>query len=108
MLHDLRFALRALFKTPGFTAVAILTIAVAIGANTALFSIFNQLVLHPLDLPDAGRIVRLWTNNVERNVVGPVMSVKTCVSWRFICSNALCIGKICGARRSINSARCRR
>ena len=75
MLHDLRFALRALFKTPGFTAVAILTIAVAIGANTALFSIFNQLVLHPLDLPDAGRIVRLWTNNVERNVVGPVMSV---------------------------------
>ena len=75
MLADLKFAFRALLKSPGFTAVAVLTVAVAIGANTALFSIFNKLVLHPIDLPDAGRIVRLWTNNKERNVVGPVMSV---------------------------------
>lgn len=74
-MHDLKFAFRALFKTPGFTAVAVLTIAVAIGANTALFSIFNRLVLHPIDLPEAGRLVRIWTNNKERNVVGPVMSV---------------------------------
>ena len=71
----LRFAFRSLLKTPGFTAVAVLTIAVAIGANTALFSIFNRLVLHPIDLPDADRIVRIWTNNQERNVVGPVLSV---------------------------------
>jgi len=74
-MQDLKYACRTLLKSPGFTLVAILTIAVAIGANTALFSIFNQLVLHPLDLPDAGRIVRLWTNNTARNVVGPVMSV---------------------------------
>ncbi len=74
-MHNLRFAFRSLAKSPGFTLVAVLTIAVGIGANTALFSIFNQLVLHPIDLPDAGRIVRIWTNNVERNVVGPVMSV---------------------------------
>ena len=75
MFPDLKFAFRAQLKSPGFTAVAILTIAVGIGANTALFSIFNKLVLHPLDLPESGRIVRLWTNNKERNVVGPVMSV---------------------------------
>ena len=74
-MHNLKFAFRSLFKTPGFTAVAVLTIAVGIGANTALFSIFNQLVLHPIDLPDAGRLVRVWTNNKERNVVAPVMSV---------------------------------
>jgi predicted permease len=74
-MTDLRFAFRALAKSPGFTAVAIITIAVAIGSNTALFSIFDRLVLNPLDLPDAGRLVRLWTNNTERNVVGPVMSV---------------------------------
>ena len=74
-MNDLKFAFRSLAKNPGFTAVAVLTIAVGIGANTALFSIFNQLVLHPLDLPDASRIVRIWTNNKERNVVGPVMSV---------------------------------
>ena len=74
-MHNLKFAFRALFKTPGFTAVAVLTIAVAIGANTALFSIFDRLVLNPLDLPESGRLVRVWTNNTARNVVGPVMSV---------------------------------
>ena len=74
-MHNLRFALRALRKSPGFTLVAVLTIAVGIGANTALFSIFNQLVLHPIDLPDAGRLVRVWTNNTERNIVAPIMSV---------------------------------
>jgi predicted permease len=75
MPSDLKFALRTLLKTPGFTAVVILTMAVAIGANTALFSIFNRLILHPIDLPDAGRLVRIWTNNTGRNVVGPVLSV---------------------------------
>ena len=74
-MPHLKFAGRALLKSPGFTLVAILTIAVGIGANTALFSIFNRLVLHPIDLPDAGRIVRIWTNNQERNVVAPIMSV---------------------------------
>ncbi len=74
-MNDLKFACRALLKSPGFTVVAVLTIAVAIGANTALFSIFGRLVLRPLDLPDSGRLVRIWTNNTERNVVGPVMSV---------------------------------
>src|SRR3954467_5012896 len=75
MSSDLKFAVRALLKSPGFTLVAVLTIAVAIGANTALFSIFDRLVLRPLDLPDSDRLVRIWTNNTERNVVGPVMSV---------------------------------
>ncbi len=75
MFPNLKFACRALLKSPGFTAVAVLTIAVAIGANTALFSIFNKLVLHPIDLPDAGRLVRIWTNNPDRNVVAPIMSV---------------------------------
>jgi predicted permease len=74
-MQDLKSALRALFKSPGFTLVAVLTIAVAIGANTALFSIFHRLVLSPLDLPDAGRLVRIWTNNTDRNVVGAIISV---------------------------------
>lgn len=74
-MTELRYAFRRLFKSPGFTAVAILTIALGIGANTALFSVFNKIVLHPIDLPDAGRLVRIWTNNKARNVVAPVMSV---------------------------------
>jgi len=74
-MHNLKFAFRALLKSPGFTLVAVLTIAVAIGASTALFSIFSKLVLQPIDLPDAGRLVRIWTNNTDRNVVGAIMSV---------------------------------
>ena len=75
MVTQLRFALRSLLKTPGFTLVAVLIIAVALGANTALVSIFNRLVLHPLDLPQAGRLVRLWTNNQGRNLQAPIVSV---------------------------------
>src|SRR5215467_4253950 len=68
-------AVRSLLKSPAFTAVAVLTIAIGVGADTAMLSIFNTLVLHPIDLPDAGRIVRIWTDNKARQVLAPVMSV---------------------------------
>jgi predicted permease len=74
-MTELKYAFRSLFKSPGFTAVAILTIALGIGANTALFSVFNTVVLHPINLPDAGRLARIWTNNTTRNIVAPIMSV---------------------------------
>ncbi len=74
-MTELKYAFRSLFKSPGFTSVAILTIAIGIGANTALFSTFNTLVLSPINLPDPSRLVRVWTNNKARHVVAPVMSV---------------------------------
>lgn len=75
MPSSLRFALRALLKSPSFTAIAIATIALAVGANTALFSVFDRLVLNPIDLPESGRLVRIWVNNPDRNLLGSFLSV---------------------------------
>ncbi|WP_237702473.1 ABC transporter permease [Opitutus terrae] len=71
---DLRYAFRALLKSPGFTFVAVLTIAVGIGANTALFSIFNQLVLNPVTLPQPSSLVAIWSVNNSLNFNAPAVA----------------------------------
>lgn len=57
------YPLRALLKSPGFTLVAVLTIAVGIGANTTLYSVFNRLVLNPVSLPQPDSLVSIWSVN---------------------------------------------
>jgi putative ABC transport system permease protein len=69
-----RFALRSLLKTPGFTIVAVLTIAVGIGANTALFSVFDRLILRPISLPQPSSLVAIWMNNPSLNFNAPAVS----------------------------------
>jgi hypothetical protein len=59
LLHDVHVAIRGLFKTPGLTFVVVLTLAVAIGANTAIFSVVESVLLKPLPYPDEDRIVRV-------------------------------------------------
>jgi putative ABC transport system permease protein len=60
MLHHLRYALRSLFRAPGFAVAAILTLALGIGANTAIFSVADAVLFRPLPYPDSGRLVMVW------------------------------------------------
>ena len=62
ILRDFRLALRRLRKSPGFAATVILTLAIGIGANTAVFSVLNSVLLKPLPYPDSDRLVALWLN----------------------------------------------
>jgi putative ABC transport system permease protein len=72
-MSDLKVAVRALVKSPGFSAVAILTIAVAIGANTALFSVFDRLVLNPVTIPDPASLIAIVNRNPQ--LAAPVPSI---------------------------------
>ena len=64
MFQDLRFGVRVLLKHPGFTLIAILTLALGVGANTAIFSVVNALMLRPLPYPDPERLV--WVEEVSK------------------------------------------
>jgi len=66
MINDLRYALRQLLKSPSFTAIAILTLALGIGACSAIFSVVNVVLLQPLDYPEANRIVAIRETNLPQ------------------------------------------
>jgi putative ABC transport system permease protein len=62
---SMTFALRQLFKSPGFTAVALITLALGIGVNTTAFTVLNRLLLQPLPFANSGRLVQIWTTSQQ-------------------------------------------
>jgi predicted permease len=74
MLSDLFLAFRQLRKSPLVTLAAVTSLALALGANTALFSIFDRLVVRPHTFRDPDTLVRVWTNDPARNIVAPGIS----------------------------------
>jgi putative ABC transport system permease protein len=80
--NDLRDASRTLRRSPSFTAIAILTLALGIGANTAMFSVVNAVILRPLPYQDPDRLSMLWTTDPKRDIREEGTSYPTFLDWR--------------------------
>jgi putative ABC transport system permease protein len=82
LLQDLRYATRVLYKKPGFAAIAIITLALGIGANTAIFSVVNAAILTPIPVPDPEGVVMVWSDKVDRSSSNFPASVPDFLDWR--------------------------
>ena len=81
-MNDLKFALRQLLKNPGFTAVSVLTLALGIGANTAIFSVVNAVLLRPLPYPEPNCLVAVCESNPQLGFDQYVTSMGAYFDWR--------------------------
>ena len=81
-IQDIRYAVRVLVRSPGFTIVAVLTLALGIGANTAVFSVVNTLLLQPLPFEHSDRIVMLWEENPDHGVEQEQVAWADLLDWQ--------------------------
>ena len=82
IMRDARHALRMLIRTPAFSLIAILTFAVGIGANTAVFSVVDGVLLRGLPYPDSDRITMVWVDNRREKIKEDINSYPNYRDWR--------------------------
>ena len=82
LLRDLRYSLRSLRKMPGFTIVAVLVLALGIGANTAIFSVVNSVLLRPLPYPGADRLALIWETDLKDGIKSEGPSAPNFLDWK--------------------------
>src|SRR4030095_807512 len=80
--QDLRYGARMLFKNPGFTLIAALTLALGIGANITIFSVVNAVLLRPLSYPESDRLGFLWTEAPKQNIKERASAYANFSEWR--------------------------
>src|SRR6185295_13804407 len=82
LLQDIKFGVRTFVKSPGFTLVAVLALAIGIGTNTAIFSVVNGVLLRPLPFPDAERLVYFESIKPDRAIFDGHISMPDFVDWQ--------------------------
>lgn len=82
LFKDIRYGVRSLLKRPGFAAIAVITLALGIGANTAIFSVVNTLLLRPLPFKEPDKLVQVWEANYKRGRNEMPVSYPNFADWR--------------------------
>src|SRR5712691_13184309 len=82
LLSDVRYAVRNLIKRPGFTAIAVITLALGVGANSAIFSTINALLIKPLPIPEQDRVIAIWDKAPSRGIEHNEVAMANYLDWR--------------------------